>query len=326
MIGRREITITDLVPSTPWRNIPVLKGRAAKTFKNSRRLIKTNIRKARRATIAYTRKQYFVSSAYKDLKTSIRQNEDIFIAAVATFALVSYALAALIARFVVSIFTVTYEFSESVSVDPALPIVVMGALIGITSMLMAAFSMNFVSFSLMDGINRKQYKSIRSTARRSLKLSGRIALAWSFFGAMILARIFLMLIIGGIYAKWIYSIYALPVNGLIFCGILGSAWLLEGIFKYSLVPTVALYERDLLLIETFERSNNLTKKGSKVFLLAGSLSISAYAAGIYFARQYLDQWLDAAATLLFIVGILIGVLIINSALALLYRKRKLART
>lgn len=318
--------ISELFPSDTGRNIPELRGKLEKRLAKSLKFVKAKIKRARRLSLVYVKKQYSVSLAIRDVRSAAQQNEDILIAATATVGLLAYGITVMAARFLLNVFTLTYAFSEAMNVDMLLVTVVIGGVILASSLLLTAFCMNFVSYALMDGANRKVHKSIRSTVRKSMRSANRVVLAWLLYGLMILSPAFAMGILTVMYYKWATGPY---VFSPVLLTIIVAMWAISTLaimITYSLVPAVALFEPNLLLFETLGRSRYLTKKCSRPFLVSALLGLVIYSTGLYALCQYLSQFIGRVSNLLFAIGMLVSIIALNSVLTMLYRKRKLARS
>lgn len=308
----------------PLRPRPSLK-RFKKTNKKIKRAINAKIRVVKRYLNHTARKHYLLTSAYRDLRRAVAQNEDIVVASVATAFILVYACAVIAVDFVVAFSRVTYAVAETTEIDMGLFILALGPTVLVFCALLLALAMNFISIAIMDGANGKVYRSIRSTLRRSLGAASRIASAWFLLGFVHFGRMLVVLLPLYLYVKWFSDIAVLSPQVLIAAGTAGVVWWLTGLLRYSLVPYVALFEPQHLLTEVFGRSRTLMKKQARTYIVTGTLVLAAYLTGLIKLGSYLRDSLGVATNLLFALGILAGLMAANAGMVMLYRKRKLAR-
>jgi len=187
--------------------------------------------------------------------------------------------------------------------------------------------LNFMSLAIMDGANRKIYRSIRSTYARSLKNASRITGAWVLLAGLHTARLAALLLALVVYLKFISSFINISNEVIIAAAaIISLIWLLIGVLQYSFVPYVALFEPQLLLHDTFAKSKRLANNASAVFMISGIMLLSLYLFTLYRLCIYVNHWVGIGSNLLFVVGLVAAVVVTNGAMVMLYRKRRLART
>lgn len=310
---------------TPLRRKPFLKK-----FKNNRakfsRLINARIRTTKRYVAQIARQHYLLPTAFKDLRRAAAQNEDVVLASVVNAFILVYACAVIAVQFVVALSKATYAMSEATEFDMGLLLLVAVPTVALFCALLATMSLNFMALAVMDGANRKVYRSIRSTFRRSLAFASRVTSAWMLLGLVHFARFLAVFIPVYLYVKWFSDIAVLSNNVLIAIGAAGAVWLVAGMVQYSMVPYVALFEPHYLLTEAFRRSRQLVTKQAVVFTMTGFLVLGGYLYGLYKLCVLLKSWIGVSTNLLFILGLLAGIMLANGAMVMLYRKRKQART
>ncbi len=308
----------------PLRKKPLLR-RIKNTDKKLKRLLKIRIKLIKRSTQVTLRKHYFLSAAYRDAKSAFKQNEDIVVASVAASLILAYACAVIAAEFVVAFTHVTYAVAEATQIDMGVFILGLSPTILIFCSLLLALALNFMSISLMDGANRKIYRSIRSTFGRSLRLANRLVCAWALMGVVHFVRLLVIIVPMYVYVKWFSEVAVLSTEALLAFGLAGSLWWIYGVVRTSFVPYIALFEAQTLLTQAFGRSHELMKKQARTFIVTGTIVLSAYFYGLYKFGSYVRDDMGITTNLLFAIGILGGVMIANAGMVMLYRKRKLAR-
>ncbi len=314
-----------LTVPTPLRDKPQLTKKLRNTTKQIRRIGLSRIKMAKRYASQVAKRHYFLTAAYRDLRRAASQNEDVVLSAVALSFMLVYACSAVATGFVLDLSRTLYALSEASSYDMGLLLVAATPMILVFCVLIAAALLNFMSLAIMDGANRKVYRTIRSTAVRSLSAASRIACSWLLLGIVHFARLLAVLIPISLYIKFFSDIAVLPVPVLIAIGTLGAIWLFAGVLQYSLVPYVALFERQYFLNEAFGRSRQLVNKQAVVFMITGFCALTVYIFGLYRLCVLLKSGLGVATNLLFMVGLLSGIVLANGGMVMLYRKRKLAR-
>ncbi|MES2971327.1 MAG: hypothetical protein V4702_03340 [Patescibacteria group bacterium] len=310
---------------TPLRGKPSL-GKFKQARKRFSRLVSSRIKSIKRYLLKASRQHYFLPKAFSDLRRASAQNEDIVLASVISGFLLVYACSVIAVEFVVALSNATYAMSEATDVDMGLLLLVAGPLVILFCMLLAAATLNFLSLAVMDGANRKVYRTIRTTFKRALGAASRLTSAWFLLGIVHFARMFAVFMPVYLYVKWFSDIVVLSNRALIAVSTFAIVWLIVGLIKYSLVPYVALFEPQYLLTEAFGRSRQLVNKQAVVFLLIGSLVLSVYVFGLYKLCVLLKATLGVGTNLLFVLGLLAGIMLANGAMVMLYRKRKLARS
>ncbi len=310
----------------PLRGNPQLNKKLQNTGKLIKRASTYKLKRAKRYVSQTIKKQYLLSTAFKDLKCATKQNEDVTIAAIALSFIIAYACSVIGAEFTLAFFSRIYAMSVVSGFDIlllllfiALPSVVL------ICALLAATSANFMSLAFMDGANRKIYRSIRSTLARSLGAASRITGAWFLLSVVHFARLMSVVIPLGLYFKFSATLDVIPNYVPIAVGCVGAIWICAGLLKFSMVPYVALFEPQYLLHETFARSRQIINRQALVFMITGITLLSASLMALYELGGYLQELLGFGINLVFIMSLFIGLVIANGSMVMLYRKRKLAR-
>lgn len=293
--------------------------------KRLQRLMKLAIRKSRSATTSWYRRQYFITNAYKDVRKGIRLNEDIFLGAVITAAVLLYAFISISAELTYSFFITAFLFSEQSGANMIAWTGVAGACLAVLTAWMLVLIFNSSSLAIIQGLNRKKDRSLRQTFRTSLKLVGRVTTAW-----IILFSIMALPVLATIAIGINHLLLDMPSNLYELLDIApyyttaAVAGMLGMLVQYSLVPAVALFEPQLSYNSVLKRSQQLVSQRGRLFLLAGYglLALSfASLAGLALVLQKVG--LPTAMTLT--LGGLGLVGLWQSILTVFYRKRRLAR-
>lgn len=287
----------------------------------TRKLARARVRRTRSICLVWYRRQYFFSDAYADMRGHINRNEDIFIAMAIIAAVLSYAFASTAANFLLLFFQSAYLVADMTQISLPLLSLLVFAVPAVLSAWLLAFTCNSFSFTIIDSASRKQYRSVRSTLRRSLRYTSRFTLDWL---TILLAAALPIGIIGLIGVTLVYFNVLQPdLLSTLMPWLLGAgtAWLLGCLSHCALVPYVRLFEQQPSLIGAFMRSRQLVQKRGRIFLslfflivggLLTSLSLGSYLLGSYGA----------------VYGSILALLIVlfaNMLLVTFYYKRRLAR-
>lgn len=311
----------------PLRGGMVIRKKIINTRKRLLKIAKIRTSRIKRNIIQRTRKYYFVSTSIKDLRNATAQNEDIVVASVVSTLMLVYACSAIALQFVYALGRVTYSMSDATGFDMGFLVLAAIPMIGLFCALLAATAMSFLSYAVLDGANRKVYRTIRSTIARSLKAASRITIAWFQLAALHFVRLLAVVIPISLYIKWISDIAVLSTDMLLVLGIAGIVWLVFGTLAHSLVPYVVLFEPKYLVSESFARSRILMNAQAKVFVISLTVILSASMFGLVKICTLLKPWIGgASANLLLTAGMLTALMLANGAMVMLYRKRKLARS
>lgn len=311
---------------TPLRDIPSLKKRMSNSGKRLNKAIKSRIKTIRKSISLTAKKHYFLPTAYKDLRSAAAKNEDIVLTSVAWTTIMVYACASLTLEFLVAMSRITYALAEASGYDMGVLILVFGPIVALFTVLLMATSFNFMSLAIMDGANRKVYRTIRSTLARSLTAASRITGAWFLLSVVHAFRLLVVLIPLAMYVKYFHRVAHLSYEAVAAAAAIGLVWFIVGLFRYSLVPYIALYEPKMILDLTFVKSRQMVNRQAVVFMITGLTSLALYCFGLYKLCVYLKGFIGIGTNLLFVLGIMAGIMLANGGMAMLYRKRKLARS
>lgn len=312
------------LPAPLGRN-PSLKRRLSNRVKKFKNAALSRIKSVRKYAKNIAKHHYFIATALRDLKSAAAKNEDIVVSSVASSFVLAYACAAISLESLIAISRITYALSEATGYDMGILIFIFAPMLALFAVLLTATAFNFLSLALMDGANRRIYRSILTTFARSLNAASRITGAWFLMAIVHGARFLAVVIPLGVYIKFFYQVAYLPYEVLASAALVGGLWIISGILKYSLVPYVALYEPKLLLNEAFTRSRQLVNFGAKVFIVTLFVALIFYCVGLYIISIYLKAYIGLGTNLMLAMGILAGVILANGGMAMLYRKRKMAR-
>ncbi|MDB5186370.1 MAG: hypothetical protein JWL85_893 [Candidatus Saccharibacteria bacterium] len=319
--------LTELLQTS---NLPRLNNRVIKReFKLARnktqRFVRVWIKKTRTKTMAVARRQYFLSHAYRDMQVSIQRNEDIFITAMITVLVLTFGAAATATNVVFLFFQTALDLSNISGASMAIIGLIATSVLTVLVSWFLAFLLNFMSLSIMDGATRKVNRSVRTTARKALRYTSRVAISWLALASVLTAPIALTAILGFLYVSFNgVSMDALMVG--FQAGIIaGLSWIIFALMNYSLVPYVALFEPSIAIRDALARSQQLVRSKGRLFILAGYVALSAIFAAIYTIANFLDHSIGTNKWLLIFMASIAVVTIANGVMVTFYRKRKLAR-
>lgn len=312
-----QLGILDL----PRPNRRFFKRKLSHARKQTHKLFRAQIRRARSRSLAAIRSQYYLTDAFDDLRIAARRNEDIFITAIILILVLGFSYVATAANFLILFFKTAYDLADLSGVNMGLLMAVAGVVAAVLFGWLAAFLLNLMSVAIMDGATRKVRRSVRTTVRTSLRHAGRVASAWLLFGCIIGVPLAL-----GAAGSYLYMhAHAISMDALL--GDLPKAviaaltWIIFVLMQYSLVPYVALFEPELPLSRILRRSRQLVSRRGHLFLLFGYLLFVAALGGAYKVTELAGPGQGLAFAVL-ALGIS---LVANGTLVMLYRKRKLAR-
>lgn len=289
------------------------------------RIVKKASKRMSSKTALYFRSQYYVSSATSDLKKATVHNEDIVITSSIISIILMFCYIKMAGEMLFLFLLTAYEFAEATNFNMIVLFIVVISVFAVIAGWLAAFIMNTLAISIMEGATRKQYKSIRSTLRKSLKYTSRVTCAWLAYLAVIgLPQVaiaimtFIFITIGPNPLEALTS-----VMPLIAVASITSAVLL--IMNYGLVPYVALFENSIPLSRTFQRSRQLVKTKGRIFILGiyGILTTALITA--YFVSKIIENLIYIPNVFTFFVLASAIAFYSHCLTVMLYRKRKLAR-
>ncbi len=304
--------------------------RLKRIVKNSRlrarRYVKAQIRKARSRSLAWYRAQYFLGSAFHDMRIGIRKNEDIFISILLIAIIIGFSFAVLASEIFYVFFVTTYILAESSGINMLLmSLFATGALV-VSLGWVAAWIVNMMAMSVWQGVQPTKNRSARSTIRNGLKLAPMTTLAWLAVivraGAPI-CTVLLASFMAGIFGL-VGSVESFVVVGVAVC--IGLIVSVRELLRCSLLPYVMLFERPVDHTSALIRSNQLVERRGKVFLLTGYLFLTALLAAEFGVALMLEKVLNTNKEILFALTAIATLLLANNIIVAFYRKRRLSRT
>lgn len=306
---------------TTWalkRTLKITKSKIQKT-------VKARLKKAQRVSLAFLRRQYFLTSATGDLRRAAGRNEDIVIASIIMVLVLGLGFAATVLQFVFLSLQTAYEIAAMTGVNMVLLMAIVGGVLLVLCAWLGAFLLNMLSLAVMDGANRKVKRSIRATTRQGLRYSTRVANAWFVLGAIIAVPLLAASALGYLYMDLFGSLAIKPEAFLPYVIAAAAAWVSFALLHYSLVPQVALFEPNLPLKQVITRSRHLVRRRGRLFLLAGYGLLGGFLFASYQLSEWIEKLFGLENILPFFMCTFITVIFANSILVMLYRKRKLAR-
>lgn len=309
----------------PKLGVDVVARKLSRFIKSSYRRNKLAIRRSRNRAVSYYRSQYYPSTAVAEFKTAVSKNEDIMVASVILALSLYFAFMNMTGEVLLLFFQTGYDIAELTGINMAVLLVIVCGILAVIGSWLAALLINMISFSIMDGANRKVYRSFRSTARKSLQYASRVSGAWI---ALIIV-IMVPLIVVGVNSILLIKGALSPVVALEailpFAATLAIASTVLLLINYGLVPFVALFEPDIPLHKALDRSYQLVRRRGRIFLMSiyGAFGLSVLAAyGLALGLNYLLK-IPTALTVIVLFGLI--ALSFNSILVIFYRKRKQSR-
>jgi hypothetical protein len=291
----------------------------------AQRLVRAKIRKARNMTLAWYRRQYFVSSAYADVRSSVARNEDIYLAVLMIAVILGYAYSVVAAQLLFVFFGAAYALGEATGMSMAFLSLITVSVLGVSLAWVAAFASNALSLSLMQGANNKKIRSLRRTLRESLRFTSRTTAAWTLVSAAVFGPLMIIALGTAIYFKATNADIHAALAFLPYVIIASVTWLLYGLMHFSLVPQIALFDSQLSFKDAFSRSRQLVRAKGKVFLSVIYCSIAVALAALYLVSEYVEKVFRLNQSITFIFGLILLSIFTNGILTMFYRKRRLAR-
>lgn len=309
---------------------PLLKKRSLRREllvfrKNTQKTITSYIRKARSKTLRTVRSQYYVTTAFTDARAAASRNEDIVITMTILAMVLSYSTAAISIDLLVTAFSAVFAFSEVTKIDSSIFIMMTFGSLAVIAGWLAALVLNMQSIALMDGANRKRLNTVRSTVRKSLKLTSRVAFSWVILSLIICGIPMAAAFVASMYLSQT-SVTMLEMLGYVpYAVTAGIAWAIVMLMEYSLVPYIMLFEPHLSVQQTLQRSNELIKNKGRIFILFAHILLGLSLAGAFGLALKVEALLGVHRGLHFFGYALVILLLFNAVMTLFYRKRKLAR-
>ena len=290
-----------------------------------RRSLRAMVRKIIRACTLWYRRQYFLSTSLRDVRTATRANEDIVLALIIVSGALAYAYATVTTEVMYLFFEAAYAIAEILDISMVVLSAITLAVIGASLAWVAAFCFNSMSIALMQGLTGKKNRSLRSTMRLGLHYTSRTATAWMLVAAVIFLPLAAALMLGIAFLKFGNTDLLTALSAAPYAVIAGLAWILYAVMQYSLVPYIAIFEPQRSFSQVFARSHELVRTKGRTFLLSlymAMLTAVSAVVGLSFVLENMFG-LDQSLTIAF--GSSLAFLGMNAIMAVFYRKRRLAR-
>lgn len=309
----------------PWLKQRPLRKELLAFRKNIRKTLNSTFRKAKSKANYAVRNQYYPVTAFADARKAASHNEDIVITMTILALVLSYSTAAVFIDLLITAFGAVFAFSEATNLDSSIFMLMAGGSLAVIGGWLAALVMNMQSIALMDGANRKQLNTIRSTVRKSLRLASRVTYSWLLLGAIIAG----IPLAGGLVAAMYLSLTTITMLEILafmpYAITAGIAWLVIMIMEYSLLPYIMLFEPELSLRQTLRRSSELVKTKGRIFILFSNIALWLGLFCAFSMAQTAESLLGIHRGLHFFGYALVLLLVFNAVMTLFYRKRKRAR-
>ncbi len=290
------------------------------------RLMLAKLRKHRRKALQrashWYKEQYFLSSAVADVRRGIRHNEDIFLGVGFISFGFAFGMASLSSEILFYVFQSVYAVVTAFQMSIFPLAVVTVTMFAVCVAWSAAALINGVNIALIQGINRKVYRSTIATLRRGLYLATRTTAAWVAF---LLAMFIPVAVIG-----WI-SMLLVILQHVSFDQIIATApyltivsliWMLFVMAQYSLMPIIATFEPEKTFRQAFTRSHQLVRGHGRIFTGALYLASTVACTAIYGVALLLNTLFAVDTSIILILGCSLVAIAQSSVLTVLYLKRR----
>ncbi|GAC1386440.1 MAG: hypothetical protein NVS1B7_4940 [Candidatus Saccharimonadales bacterium] len=300
-------------------------ARQAQNFESFLKLRQRMLRRSMRRTARLIAAQYYLTDAYVDSRRAFSLNEDIALATVLVIGVLSFSTISILANALYMFVLTANAFAAVAGVDFALLMIVAFAVCGVIIAWLAAFLQNALSIALMDGLIRKQNRSLITTFRRALHSTSKTTLAWFLLALAtgMPVAIGVSLLAGGLRMAHVPVYAAIPY--LVAAGSVASCWMLVILANYSLLPYVALFEPINSWKDSFRRSRKLVTRKGRLFILSGYAVLGGCLLASYVCARMIQTVTHFNATLLFMMLSTIVFSVANGIMTAFYRKRRLAR-
>jgi hypothetical protein len=306
-----------------WPKHPTFK--IDKLMVKQHRLLVRSLLRTKRRTLVMLRRQYYVNDALVDARRAVVRNEDIVLASSIIIAVISFCTTSILAK-AVYLFVMAGSVLSTISgFNLALLLLIACGVMGVLLGWIAAWMLNLLSISLMEGATRKQKRSLRLTIRKALRHASTTATAWGMlfvaaFGPAFMGLVGTLAVTYFVHASWSSSLpYVLGMGAL--C-IVWIAWVLS---QYTLLPYVRLFEPTHSWGAAAALSRRLVRRKGRVFILSGYLAFGGTLAIAYGTATLIQKLTGTNSTILFLLLSTVAVSVANAVLTMFYRKRKLAR-
>lgn len=302
-----------------------LKRKLTHTRKQIQRTVKARAKKLRANTLTLVRSQYYLTTAYADMRVAAKLNEDIFLATLMAVLAVSYGMATLGFNLFILFLQTAFDLSNVTGLSMLALSVIAIAVLVVIGAWVASFLLNTMSLAMMEGLNRKVQRSLRRTMRVGLSRASRVAGAWLTFMAVLVGPT-AYAAIATMYIAREKSVSESDLMQVLPYGVIAAiTWGVFTLMQYSLVPWVAFFEPNTRLRDTFARSRRLLNKRGHLFILFGFGLLVGALTGHYLLAGMINSVIGLNRQFVFSLGVITAAIITNGIMVMLYRKRKLAR-
>ncbi len=314
------------LPTYNWRlSKRRLRRNVLRAKLRTQKYISVRSRRIQRTIASNARHQYYPTTAARDLIIAARHNEDIVLGSLLLTLIVSFSFGVTAANLMLQLFIASTEIAAATGFSTIVLFGIAATVIMLATIWLTVLLANLTSLPIMQGANRKLYRSLRYTVRHSLAATGRVTLAWIMLGALLVGPIFAgIVIVAGLLAGGVDAGSALPY--LVLATVASAAWFIGAAINYTLAPYVAFFEQDLTLMQTFARSRQLVRRRGRMFILSIYLLLALFLVVAEVTTNLVAKIVLVDGNLLFGIILLPALLFANGVMAAFYRKRRLART
>ena len=321
------MSITELIETynLPTSGVDISKRVIQRARLMTQKIAGFSLKKTRRSLVMSLRSQYYPATAAKDLKLASQLNEDILLGSLVLALVVGYAFIATASQAIYLFVRTAYDIADLTGTNMLILMLVVSGIMFTLGGWVNAFLTNMQSYALMEGVNRKQNRSLRLTVRKSLRHASRVAYAWLLLATVVFGPLFGASVVGAAYIR-LASVSANSVISVLpWIVAVSLAWIIGASINYSLAPYVALFEPKLELGQTLKRSRQLLGRKGRFSLLLGFIALSVIFAVTYVICSLLEMFLKIDKWLTFFIASYLITLWANGIMVMLYRKRKLAK-
>lgn len=316
------MTVSQLDILRPRRTLQTI-AKAMATYKRS---AYRNIRTIKKSVITKLHNQYMLSNALTDTRRTFLLNEDIILASIIIIIILNFSATSLIANTLYVFMLSATVTAELLGVNLMLLATIALSVLGISLLWLSSFMQNLLTVSFMEGLTRKQNRSLRLTIRRSLARASQTASAW--LGLILMAFVpgaaFLLTAVIITFLAQIELTNSVPY--ILAAGTGAFVWIAWILANYSLFPYVVMFGKYADLRDALAQSKQLVKRRGRLFILSGYLVFGIALALTYFTATIIQRLTGIDASLPFLLLSAVPISFGNVFLTILYRKRKLARS
>lgn len=307
-----------LWPKRPALNIEKLLAQKRRSYKRA-------AMRKRRQVAAFLRNQYYLTNAFADSRRAIALNEDIALASLFIIAVMSFSTISIFSNMLYTFVLAASILSTLSGVNLALLLFAACGVMGVISAWLSVLFQNSLSIALMEGVTRKQKRSLLLTLRKSLHHASRTASAWLglLLAASIPAGLSMLTAAGLVLALHISMSASLPY--LIAVAVLAVGWIVWVLANFTLLPYVVLFEKFGSWRDAAVRSRQLVRGKGRLWVISGYLAFACSLAVLYGVALLIQIPTHFNPTIAFLLMSTVAVSTANAVLTMFYRKRKLAR-